>query len=51
MLTYLARIKSNLDVQKLSLDDMEALNSLAIPDYKGRTIDYSDDWGVALFQD
>ena len=44
-----ARIKSNLQVKRLSDEDMEALNGLAIPDGKGRTIDYSNDWGVHLY--
>ena len=44
-----ARIKSNLAVRKLSPEDMAALDALELPDGKGRTIDYSDAWGVHLF--
>ncbi|KAE9369403.1 Aldo/keto reductase [Stipitochalara longipes BDJ] len=45
-----ARIKSNFNIQKLSEEDMEALNSLAIPDGKGRTVDFSKPFGIPLFQ-
>ncbi|EXJ63469.1 uncharacterized protein A1O5_11518 [Cladophialophora psammophila CBS 110553] len=44
-----ARIKSNLAVRELSPDDMKALDALEIPNGKGRTIDYTDEWGVNLF--
>ncbi|KIY04127.1 uncharacterized protein Z520_00819 [Fonsecaea multimorphosa CBS 102226] len=44
-----ARIKSNLAVRELSPEDMKALDKLEIPNGKGRTIDYSDEWGVNLF--
>lgn len=45
-----SRMKSNLSVQKLSDDDMDALDSLAIPNGKGRTVDFTEAWGVPLFQ-
>lgn len=45
-----ARIKSNLDVQKLSVEDMKALDSLAIANDEGRTINPSDGWGISLYQ-
>ena len=44
-----ARIRSNLDVKKLSSEDMAALDALEIPNGKGRTIDYTDKWLVNLF--
>ena len=44
------RIKSNLAVRKLSEEDMKALNDLEIPDGQGRTIDFSDSWGIPLFR-
>ena len=46
-----SRIKSNLDVRRLSDEDMKALDDLEIPNGGGRTIDYSEAWGVPLFQD
>ena len=46
-----ARIKSNLNVQKLSEPDMKALDALEIPYGKGRTIDFTEQWGVKLYQD
>ena len=46
-----ARIKSNLAVRKLSEEDMKALNDMALPDEKGRTVDFADAWGVPLFKD
>ncbi|WPH02212.1 Hypothetical protein R9X50_00506700 [Acrodontium crateriforme] len=45
-----ARIKSNLDVRRLSVEDMRALDSLAIPNEEGRTINPSEGWGISLFQ-
>ena len=44
-----ARIRSNLAVRKLSEEDMKALDNLEIPDGKGRTINFSETWGVPLF--
>ncbi|EXJ84288.1 hypothetical protein A1O3_04955 [Capronia epimyces CBS 606.96] len=44
-----SRIKSNLAVRRLPLEDMKALDDLELPDGKGRTIDFSDAWGVKLF--
>jgi hypothetical protein len=43
------RIKSNLDVKKLSPEDMQVLDALEMPDGKGRTVTFSDAWGVPLF--
>ncbi|OQU97572.1 hypothetical protein CLAIMM_03485 isoform 2 [Cladophialophora immunda] len=44
-----ARIKSNLAVRELSPEDMKGLDALEIPNGKGRTISYSEEWGVNLF--
>jgi glycerol 2-dehydrogenase (NADP+) len=44
-----ARIKSNLAIQKLSAEDVAAIDALEIPDSQGRTIDYTGQWGVKLF--
>jgi glycerol 2-dehydrogenase (NADP+) len=44
-----SRIKSNLDLKKLSEDDMAALSGMEIADGKGRTVDFAEAWGVALF--
>ncbi len=47
---YVARIKSNLDIKKLSDEDMKAIDSLAIPGGEGRTVDFTESWGIPLFQ-
>jgi diketogulonate reductase-like aldo/keto reductase len=44
-----SRIKTNLEVRKLPDEDMKALDALALPDGKGRTIDFTEDWGIPLF--
>ncbi|EXJ55969.1 hypothetical protein A1O7_08900 [Cladophialophora yegresii CBS 114405] len=44
-----ARIKSNLAVRRLSPEVMAALDSLEVPNGKGRTNDYSAVWGVNLY--
>ncbi|TKA67780.1 hypothetical protein B0A55_06863 [Friedmanniomyces simplex] len=44
-----ARIKSNLDIRKLSEEDMEALDGLAVPNGEGRTVNFTEAWGVPLF--
>lgn len=44
-----SRIKANLDVKKLSTEDMKALDDLEIADGKGRTIGFKREWGVNLF--
>ena len=44
-----SRIKSNLDIRKLSEDDMKALDNMEIPNDGGRTI--TQDWGVPLYED
>lgn len=43
-------MKANFNVKELSRDDVEALNALEIPEDKGRTIDWTDGWGVKLWQ-
>ena len=45
-----SRIRSNLDVRKLSDEDMKALDDMALPNGEGRTVDFTDAWGVPLFQ-
>ncbi|KAK5171079.1 uncharacterized protein LTR77_004223 [Saxophila tyrrhenica] len=45
------RITSNLDVRRLSDEDMRALDGLEIEDGKGRTIDFTEAWGVPLYTD
>ncbi|KAI9049385.1 hypothetical protein LZ554_006419 [Drepanopeziza brunnea f. sp. 'monogermtubi'] len=45
-----SRIKTNLLIRKLSDEDVEALDSLALPNGGGRTVDFSEAWGVKLFQ-
>jgi glycerol 2-dehydrogenase (NADP+) len=50
LLTSTDRIKANFHVQKLSDEDMQALNDLEIPDGKGRTIDFTEKWGIKLWQ-
>jgi len=44
-----ARIKANLDVRRLSEEDVRALDALEVPDEAGRTIDYGPYWGVKFF--
>jgi len=44
------RIKTNLDVRKLSGEDMEEINQLALPNEEGRTVNFNDKWGVPLFK-
>ena len=45
-----ARIQSNLAIRRLSDEDMKTLDDLAIPDSKGRTIDFTEEWGVKLYK-
>jgi diketogulonate reductase-like aldo/keto reductase len=45
-----SRIKSNLDIRKLSDEDMKALDALAQPGDSGRTVDFREEWGVPLFK-
>lgn len=45
-----ARIKSNLEIRKLSEEDTKAIDALARPGTEGRTVDFSEDWGVPLYQ-
>lgn len=45
-----SRIKSNLAVRRLSEEDVRALDDLAVPQERGRTIDFTEAWGVQLFQ-
>ncbi|ETN41004.1 uncharacterized protein HMPREF1541_02936 [Cyphellophora europaea CBS 101466] len=44
------RIKANCSVRKLSDEDMKALDDLEIPDGAGRTIDFTEEWGIKLWQ-
>ena len=44
------RIKTNFSVRKLSEEDVKILDGLEIPNGKGRTIDFVDEWGVQLWQ-
>nr|OQO28691.1 hypothetical protein B0A51_05732 [Rachicladosporium sp. CCFEE 5018] len=44
-----SRIESNLDVRKLSDEDVKALDGLAQPGDSGRTVDFREKWGVDLF--
>jgi len=43
-----SRIKSNLDVRKLSEEDVKALDDLKLGE-EGRTVNPSEGWGVTLF--
>ncbi|KAI9791526.1 MAG: hypothetical protein M1833_001510 [Piccolia ochrophora] len=43
------RIKANLSVKELPKDDFDALSNLKLNGDEGRTIDYSEDWGIKLF--
>jgi diketogulonate reductase-like aldo/keto reductase len=45
-----SRIKSNLDIHRLSDEDNKALDDMAIPNGEGRTIDFTEEWGVKLYQ-
>ena len=45
-----SRIKSNLDIRKLSDEDTKAIDALAQPGDKGRTVDFRDAWGISLFK-
>ncbi|EMC97591.1 hypothetical protein BAUCODRAFT_68975 [Baudoinia panamericana UAMH 10762] len=44
------RIRSNLDVRRLSDEDMKTLDGMALSHGEGRTVDFSDAWGVPLFE-
>lgn len=44
------RIKTNFSIGKLSDEDVKALDALEIPNGAGRTIDFTESWGVKLFQ-
>lgn len=46
-----ARIQSNLDVRKLSEEDVKALDGMALPNEEGRTVDFNDAWDIPLFKD
>ncbi|KAI9717623.1 MAG: hypothetical protein M1812_004568 [Candelaria pacifica] len=43
------RIKANLAVKKLSQNDYDAITNLKLKGDEGRTIDFSEYWGVKLF--
>ncbi|KAK5116625.1 hypothetical protein LTR62_007299 [Meristemomyces frigidus] len=45
-----SRIKSNLDVKKLSAEDMKVLDEMALPEEKGRTVNFVEAWGVPLHE-
>jgi glycerol 2-dehydrogenase (NADP+) len=45
-----ARIKSNLNVKKLSDEDMRKIDGLAKPGEEGRTTDPSGGWGMDFFK-
>lgn len=44
-----ARIKSNLDVKKLSPEDMQILSDMGVADENGRTLDPRKDLGISLW--
>ena len=51
-LTQLAeRIRANFAIRRLTDEDNKALDDLEIPNGKGRTIQFSEAWGVKLYQD
>ncbi|KAF2160359.1 hypothetical protein M409DRAFT_60056 [Zasmidium cellare ATCC 36951] len=43
------RIESNLAIRKLSDEDFEALNEMALPHDEGRTVDHREVWGVPMY--
>jgi len=45
------RIASNLAVKRLSDEDFEKINGLALPGDEGRTIDFSKVLGIELYKD
>lgn len=47
---FTERIKANFDVRKLSDEDMKTLNDLEVPNGQGRSIDFTEAWGVKLWQ-
>jgi glycerol 2-dehydrogenase (NADP+) len=46
-----ARIRRNFAVRRLEDESMAVLNGLEVPGGKGRTVDYSEPWGIGLFDD
>lgn len=46
-----SRIKSNLDIRKLSAEDMKALDDMALPNDSGRTVDPREGWDIPMFKD
>lgn len=42
------RIHSNLDIKKLSDEDFDAINKLALPHDEGRTVDFRQTWGIPM---
>lgn len=44
------RIASNLDVRRLTEEDSKTIDGLALPGTEGRTVDFSEAWGIPLFQ-
>lgn len=46
----LERIRANFAVRRLSDEDMKTLDDLEVPDGQGRSIDFTEAWGVKLWQ-
>lgn len=44
------RIRTNFNIRRLSDEDKKALDDLEIPNGKGRSIDFTEEWGVKLYQ-
>lgn len=49
-LRHAERIKQNLAVRKLPAEDVERLDSLKQEGDKGRGVNFSEKWGVALYK-
>lgn len=45
------RIKANFAIRRLSDEDNKALDDLEVPNNEGRSIEFSDAWGVKLWQE
>lgn len=46
-----SRIQSNFQIRKLSEEDTKVIDSLALPNGEGRTVNPSAAWGVPFFLD
>lgn len=44
------RIKANYSIRRLSDEDQKALDDLEVPNGKGRSIDFTEEWGIKLWQ-